>query len=196
MNRNQSLGSGARHRLHPAGLRGLHLQPGAHQGHRARQPRRRGVQEQPLRLGGEGSQAGDPDRSRPTRSPTTTWGRSSRSSGSGTRRSSRSRRPSSASRTTPTTSTTSARPTSSRRRSTRPRRRCTGRDGRRSQALQGLVAARPGLQDARPSQGGRRRPPARHRGQHRASRSRTSRSGTSTSTTTSTKRRLRSSRAA
>ena len=34
------------------------------------------------------SQAGHPDRSRPTRSPTTTWGRSSRSSGSGTRRSS------------------------------------------------------------------------------------------------------------
>ena len=71
-----------------------------------------------------------------------------------------------------------------------------GGDRRRSQALQGLVAARPGLQDARPPEGGRRRAPRTPSRPTRASRSRTSRSGTSTSTTTSTRRRLRSSRAA
>ena len=39
------------HRVRVAGLRGIRLQPGTNQGNRARQPRRRGVQEQPLRLG-------------------------------------------------------------------------------------------------------------------------------------------------
>ena len=122
------------------------------QGHRARQPRRRGVQEQPLRLGREGSQAGDPDRSDLRDRATTTSGKvyqKQRKWDKGDRGASRQaaqRRP-----TTPTTSTTSAR------RTWRPKKLDAGREGAagghrgRPEAVQGLVASGPGLQDARPA---------------------------------------------
>ena len=150
--------------VRPPGLRRFRLQSGADQGDRARQPRRRGVQEQPLRLGREGFQAGDPDRP-VVRDRLLQPGQGlpeAAEVGQGDRVLRAGRPAEAGQRQLPVRPgrgllrVEEARPGAE---------GVPGRDRRRPEAVQGLVASRPGLQDPRPPEGGGRCASPRHRGQ-------------------------------